>query len=375
MRLPFLLAVALSLALPLDADSARKHAAIDKAVQPAGVEYGLRDDVRRFAQEVAERRRLDRAWVDSTLARARRIPAIARLIMPPAAGAAKNWAAYRSRFVEPERVQAGLSFWSRNQEWLAKAEEQYGVPPEIVVGILGVETFFGRVTGQFRVIDALATLSFDFPAGRPDRSGFFRDELEQLLVIADRDKIDPLALKGSYAGAMGLAQFMPSSLLNYAVDFDGDGRIDLSASAADAIGSVANYLAFFGWQRGMPSHFDVALPVDAADRAALMAPDILPSFSAAQMSERGAQLEESGRAHPGPLALVELQNGADAPNYIAGTQNFYAVTRYNRSSYYAMAVLELANVMRLLRGSSSNARASGAACTNPCASAFSSESK
>jgi membrane-bound lytic murein transglycosylase B len=358
MSLRFLLALTVSLALPLAANSAGNATASGKSKALPGGEYSGRADVVRFAREVAQRRQLDRVWVEASLAQARLIPVVAKLIMPPVAATAKSWSAYRARFIEPERVHAGLAFWNRNQVWLLKAEEQYGVPPEIVVGIIGVETFFGRVMGGFRVIDALATLSFDFPTGRTDRSGFFRDELEQLLVLADRDRIDPLTLKGSYAGAMGLAQFMPSSLLKYAVDFDGDGRIDLDASAADAIGSVANYLATFGWQRGMASHFDVTPPVDGTDRAALLAPDIVPTFTPAQLAERGAILDESGRAHQGPLALIELENGADPPNYVAGTQNFYAVTRYNRSSYYAMAVISLAQIVRALRGSGLNIQAS-----------------
>jgi len=155
-----------------------------------------------------------------------------------------------------------------------------------------------------------------------------------------------VAVKGSFAGAMGLPQFMPSSVNRYAIDLDGNGHIDLTNSSADVVGSVANYLAEFGWQRGMPTHFGVAVPVDATDRATLLAPDILPSFTATQFSERGAVLDEPGKRHTGPLALIELQNGAFAPNYVAGTQNFYVVTRYNWSSYYAMAVIDLAQALR-----------------------------
>ena len=138
-----------------------------------------------------------------------------------------------------------------------------------------------------------------------------------------------------------MPQFMPSSFAKYAVDFDADGRTDLQASAADVIGSVAHYLAEFGWRRGMPTHYAVAAPADTAERALLLLPDIVPSFSAAQFAEHGAQLDAAGRAHDGPLALVELQNGDAAPSYVAGTANFYAVTRYNWSSYYALAVIEL----------------------------------
>ena len=231
------------------------------------------------------------------------------------------------------------------------AEELYGVPPEIVVGIVGVESIYGRQMGNFRVIDALATLSFDFPAGRKDRSDFFRDELETWFVLCQSEGIDPLAWKGSYAGAIGMAQFMPSSFNRYAVDFDGDGRVDLHDSAADVIGSVAHYLAEFGWKRGLPARFAVEPPSDTADRAVLLAPDILPTFSAAEMqpARRRARAPEA-RAVDSALALVELENGDAAPSYVAGTTNFYAVTRYNWSSYYAMAVIELGEAVRAARG-------------------------
>ena len=308
---------------------------------PDVVTYGRRDDVMRFGAELAERRGLDMEWVQAALQRARFMPNVARFIMPPPAGTAKNWAAYRARFIEPIRVRAGLAFWRANQKWLKLAEELYGVPPDIVVGIIGVETIYGRQMGNFRVIDALATLAFDFPPGRKDRSPFFRDELENFFVLCHSEGIAPLQLKGSYAGAIGMPQFMPSSFNKYAVDLDGDGHVDLHTNAADVIGSVAHYLAEFGWQRGQPTRFDVAPPVNASERALLLGPDILPSFSAQEFAERGARLGDAALAHEGKLALVELQNGDAAPSYVAGTANFYAVTRYNWSSYYALAVIEL----------------------------------
>ena len=342
-----------------------------EASQPGGdppdlVTYGRRDDVMRFANELAERHDLDANWLRSALQQARFIPAVAKAIMPPPAGTAKNWAAYRARFVEPVRIRAGVAFWRANEKWLRLAEERYGVPPEIVVGIVGVETIWGQQMGRFRLIDSLATLAFDFPAGRKDRSAFFRDELEQYLLQCRRAQCDPLVAKGSFAGATGMPQFMPSSVARYAIDFDGDGRIDLAGNSADVIGSVAHYLAAFGWQRGLPTRFEVAVPVDAAERAVLLGPDIVPTFSAAEFTARGAQLDAAAHAFdathaasapadaaaseappaPSPfppikLALVELQNGDAAPSYVAGTTNFYAITRYNWSSYYAMAVIEL----------------------------------
>jgi membrane-bound lytic murein transglycosylase B len=321
-----------------------------------GTSYGPREDVREFATTVAERRGIDRAGLLKALTQARRVEAIQRLIMPPPAGTTKDWGAYRDRFIESRRITAGAAFWQANEDALQRAEQRYGVPAAIVVGIIGVETFFGRVTGGFRVIDALATLSFDFPAGRKDRSAFFRTELEEFLVMCQREGLDPQAQKGSFAGAMGLAQFMPGSINRHAVDFDGNGHIDMAGSSADAIGSVAHYLAESGWQRDMPTHYDVAVPVDSAERAMLLGPDILPSFSAAQFGEHGAVLAQAGRGHDGPLALVELQNGDRAPSYIAGTQNFYAVTRYNWSSYYALAVIQLGEAVALSRAANPPAR-------------------
>jgi membrane-bound lytic murein transglycosylase B len=301
---------------------------------------------RAFAAEVAPRRGLSQAWVERALARARPLATVQKLIMPPPVGTPKNWAAYRARFVESRRIQAGLAFWRANEAGLQQAEQASGVPAAIIVAIVGVETFYGRITGNFRVIDALATLSFAFPSGRSDRSAFFRTELEEFLVFAQREGLDPLQPKGSFAGAIGLPQFMPGSINRFAVDGDGNGHIDLWTNGTDVAASVGNFLARHGWQRGLPTHHGVAVPVDTSARARLLEPDILPTFSAAQMAELGAELDAGGRAHTGLLALVELQNGDLAPSYVAGTENFYALTRYNWSAYYAMAVIDLAAALQ-----------------------------
>ncbi|MCZ2441416.1 MAG: lytic murein transglycosylase B [Burkholderiales bacterium] len=311
----------------------------DKAA--ASPSYRTRQDVLRFAAEAAARRGWDPHWVRDQLADARRLTRVTELIMPPPAGTPKNWTAYRDRFVEPRRIEAGVRFRARHGDLLQRAERIYGVPPEIVVGIIGVETFYGRMMGGFRVIDALATLAFDFPRGRSDRSAFFRDELEELLALAHREGLRADTLRGSYAGAIGWPQFMPGSINRHAVDFDGDGHIDLRHSVADAIGSVAHFLQQHGWQRGMPTHFEVRPPDDAVARATLLAPDIEPRFSAQDMHELGAELAPAAAGFDGPLALVEVHNGAAAPSHVAGTQNFYVLTRYNRSSYYARAVIAL----------------------------------
>jgi membrane-bound lytic murein transglycosylase B len=259
-------------------------------------------------------------------------------------GTPKNWRVYRSRFIDPIRISAGVRFWQENQSALERAEKDFGVPPEMVVGIVGVESIYGQQMGNFRVIDTLATLAFNFPEAHPraaERAKFFRGELEHFLTLHAAAKTDPLQAKGSYAGAMGMPQFMPSSIARWAVDYDGSGRIDLARSPVDVIGSVANYFKGFGWKPGMPTHYPVRFDREKLDLDALLAPDILPTFSVATMQAKGAVLEGEAAQHKGPLALVELQNGGDPPDYVAGTENFYVITRYNWSSYYAMAVIEL----------------------------------
>lgn len=314
------------------------------AAAAEGTAYGERADVMRTADDIAQRRDLPPAWVRNTLSKARLVPSVVRAITPPAVGTPKNWALYRSRFVEPIRIKAGVKFWLANQETLARAEAQTGVPASIIVGIIGVETIYGQQLGNYRVIDALSTLSFDFPDAHPrktDRAAYFLTELEAYLSLMHRTGTDPMALRGSYAGAMGWPQFMPSSWAKYGIDFDADSRVDLFHSQADVIGSVANYFQAFKWKPGMPTHYPLQFDMARLDRAALMAPDILPTFSPAAMQDKGVLLDAAGQAHNGPLALIELQNGAEPPTYVAGTENFYAITRYNWSSYYAMAVIDL----------------------------------
>ncbi len=323
---------------------AKRATTPSRTTAAAGPLYAGRPDAMAQADDIAERLNLDPQWVRQAIGQSRYVASIAQAVTPPPVGKPKNWAVYRSRFIDPVRIRAGVKFWQDNREALQRAEQQMGVPAEIIVGIVGVETIYGQQTGNFRVIDALTTLSFDFPAQHPratERSRFFQSELEAFLLMTHRSGTDPLAVRGSYAGAMGLPQFMPSSWNKYAIDFDGDGRVDLFHSPADVIGSVANYFKAFGWQSGMPTHYSVRLVSQGVDKAALLAPDIVPSFSSADMVSKGAELDANGLLHNGLLALVELQNGADAPLYVAGTDNFYTITRYNWSSYYALAVIEL----------------------------------
>ncbi|MFC7410102.1 lytic murein transglycosylase B [Hydrogenophaga atypica] len=302
-----------------------------------------------FADQVAARHGLAPQWVRQHIGQAERVPAVLKLIAPPPSPAAKNWAAYRERFIEPVRVQAGLRFWQAHSDALARAQAEYGVPAELVVGIIGVETLYGRHTGNFRVLDALATLAFDFPTSHPRaaaRAEYFQGELAQLLLMSKRHNVPPSQWRGSYAGAMGLPQFMPTSWERFAVDFDGDGKVDLQGSPADAIGSVAHYLKAYGWQSGMPTHYPARFDEATLDLDTLLAPDILPSFSVATLQSKGVRLDEDAQRHVGLLALVQLHNGDPAaggapPSYVIGTDNFYTVTRYNWSSYYALAVIEL----------------------------------
>ncbi len=237
-----------------------------------------------------------------------------------------------------------MAFWQAHRATLERASSSYGVPPEIVVGIIGVETYFGRHQGRYRVLDALATLALDFPAEHPRaaaRTAFFRAELGAFLKLRQQNGLDAFKPRGSYAGALGIPQFMPSSWARYAVDFDQDGRVDLFDSTADAIGSVAHYFKSFNWKPGMPTHYPVDFDYERMDLETLLAPDIKPTFGVEQFTAKGVVLGALARQHPGPLALVELQNGDYSPSYVAGTENFYAVTRYNWSSYYALAVIEL----------------------------------
>ena len=252
----------------------------------------------------------------------------------------RSWPRYRERFVNERRTRNGLRFWQENAADLARAEATYGVPAQVIVAIIGVETEYGRNMGKFSALEALATLAFDYPP----RAEFFRNELEQLLLLARENQVSPLDIKGSYAGAIGIPQFMPSSQRRYAVDFDGDARIDLRRSTIDAIGSVARFLQMHGWQSGAP----VALPAAVdGDPAPLIAAGIKPQESLQQLAQQGVQV--SPLAAPDaerPAALIDLVSPDQPTEYWVGFDNFYVITRYNRSSFYAMSVFQLAEALR-----------------------------
>lgn len=317
-----------------------------------------------LADDIAQAQQLDAEWVRTQLQSAKTIPAVSQWILPPAQASSKNWQAYRARFVEPVRIRAGVKFWRQHKATLLRAEQRYGVPAHILVGVLGVETLYGQHMGTFRVLDALYTLTVNFPQVHPKaaaRQAFFQSELGQFLKLAQEQGELPTRYLGSYAGAMGLPQFMPSSWRRYAVDFDGDGRVDLRGSVVDAIGSVAHYLSAHGWCSQVPTHYPARFKGDAVDWPTLLAPDILPSFSVSELTNLGLVIEGELQKHDpamGKLALVELLNGGAAPSHVVGTENFYVITRYNWSSYYALAVIDLGLAVEAAVGIRSGAAAS-----------------
>ena len=312
--------------------------------------FGETESVQALGAQIAISQDLPQDWVVLQIAKARLLPSVVQQMMPAQGLVQKNWKAYRARFIEPKRIGLGVQFWQKNAQTLDQAEREFGVAPEIIVGILGVETLYGQHMGAYPVLDSLATLSLAFPKEHPrakERQEFFQNELgiflKEKFAHPEQAKYEVL---GSYAGAIGAAQFMPSSLTKFAVDYDHDGYIDLIHSTKDAIGSVANYFKMFGWQPGMPTRFSVDMSAPQIDLEGLLLPDILPTFSTQAFEAKGVSLSTEGKNHPGPIALIELQNGTDAKEYFAGTENFYVVTRYNWSSYYAMAVLDLGEAVK-----------------------------
>jgi membrane-bound lytic murein transglycosylase B len=305
---------------------------------------------------------------------AKTIPSIRKLVLPPSGTFKKNWLAYRKRFIEPVRLKAGKVFWGENQAFLAKVEKDSGVPAEIIVAIIGIETIYGRQTGNFRVKDVLSTLAFSYPdtPNKPAREQLFKDQLQELILMCWTDAGGKLPAKNSalgvnatrfnaclnqnssYAGAIGLPQFMPSSIRSFAVDGDGDGHIDLKQSPKDAIASVANFMKKHGWQAGMPISFPVqenAIP--AAKQLADGEPQL--KYTVAELIEKGILLPQQGDLQRGgvePLSkalIVDLpypdQDGIDQAQYFVGLNNFLTIVQYNRSYFYAQSVAEFAEAL------------------------------
>ncbi len=302
--------------------------------------FGQREEVRAFAAEMSERHGFAAERLLALFRRVSPNAAVLKAIAPPTEPGARSWQAYRDRFIEPRRIAAGLRFWEEHAATLAKARAIYGVPEEMIVAIIGVETFYGRMSGRFGLFEALATLAFDYPP----RAELFRRELEELLLLAREEERSPLEYKGSYAGALGLPQFLPSSTRRYAVDFDEDGKIDLT-DPDDAIGSIANFLHQHGWRKDGP----VALPaVVIGDPAVLLAEGIEPRRLPAEMAVFGVVAADAPQE---PAALIDLATPDAATEYRLGFRNFFVLTRYNRSSFYAAAVMDLAAAIRGARPS------------------------
>jgi membrane-bound lytic murein transglycosylase B len=297
--------------------------------------YPNRKDVKEFVAEMAKRHGFSKRELNRVLGQAQYQPAIVRAMEQPPESALASWQAYRSIFIKPERIEAGAQFWNRNAGALKRAEAEYGVPEDVIIGIIGVETTFGKNIGTFRVIDALATLAFDYPK----RGAYFRGELEHYLVFSRERKIDPLKMKGSYAGAIGIPQFMPGSFRRFAVDFDGDGQINLATSPADAIGSIGNFLKSHGWVRGQPVAISAQVSGDGWRK--LAESGIVPETRFSDLPGYGVKVA-ADLPEDTLCALIELESPGQASDVRVTLKNFFVLTRYNRSNLYAAAVLDLA---------------------------------
>ena len=307
--------------------------------------YVQRADVRTFIQDMHERHGFDADALDTLFRQTKPIAAVIKAIMPPKDPAVRSWQAYRGRFVEPRRITAGRRFMHAYAAELAAAEARFGVPAEIIAAVIGVETIYGKQLGRFGTFAALTTLAFDYPP----RAELFRKELEELLLLAREENRSPLSYTGSYAGALGLPQFLPSSRRRFAIDFDQNGHIDLAASAGDAIGSVGNFLAEHGWERDAPIAVTVTVTGDGVQT--LLDEGIVPRLTPMQMEVANAGIQKLGDGDTAipdrPAALIDLVTPNAATEYRLGYRNFYVITRYNRSSFYAAAVMDLAAALRI----------------------------
>jgi membrane-bound lytic murein transglycosylase B len=303
--------------------------------------FSTRAEYSAFVKSLAGALQMDAAELERVFSDVRLKPQIVRAISLPAE--AKPWDEYRPLFVNEKRILGGVKFWDEHAAALLRARQEFGVPESMIIAILGVETVYGRNTGGYRVMDALTTLAVDYPP----RADYFRKELEQYLQLAREYDIDPLSVKGSYAGAMGIGQFMPSSYRKYGLDFDGDGHSDLWRNTEDAIGSVANYFKSFGWKTGDA----VAVPVEVKGEETREFANT--GWSARRTvedwQERGVVLRES--AWPQAEAMLVRLETATGPEYWLAFQNYYVVTRYNRSLQYALAVYQLSREIEAARAS------------------------
>tara|TARA_R110002110_G_C13470513_1_gene720778 strand:- start:11618 stop:12619 length:1002 start_codon:yes stop_codon:yes gene_type:complete len=301
--------------------------------------YDAHPDALKLIDEMVQEEGFEREALLKVFADAERQEGILEAIARPAEKT-KPWFEYRQIFMTDKRIAQGAEFYATHRDTLLRAEREMGVPAAMIVAIIGVETLYGRITGGYRVIDALSTLAFDYPR----RSPFFTKELKNYLVLTRQQGFDPLVLKGSYAGAMGYGQFMPSSYLSYAIDFDGDAVIDIWNNPVDAIGSVANYFKAHGWQSGGPVVFAADAPADLADDWFVQKrSDLKPVRTVADFAEAGIVARETLPPEAMATAMkFELEEGYE---YWVGLHNFYVITRYNHSAMYAMSVYQLSQAI------------------------------
>lgn len=293
--------------------------------------FGERDDVKAFISEISQKHDLDAKAITQVFNRYRTDQVILDAISRPAEG--KPWFEYRPIFIQESRIKGGVKFWNKHQKWLEKANQEYGVPPEIIIAIIGVETRYGGFTGRRHTLRSLATLAFDYPP----RSKFFRGELEQLFLLAKEQQFDLTKLSGSYAGALGIPQFIPTSYRNWAIDFDQDGKTDLINSPADAIGSVANYFKVHGWVEGGAVAEPIVVSAEQAE--AFVHNSLQLKHTVGDMQAAGIKLTLPVEADA-KAKLLELE-AKNAPEHWMVYNNFYAISRYNHSALYSMAVFQL----------------------------------
>lgn len=293
-------------------------------------------EVRKFIDEMAQQYDFDPAQLERWFRAARVRDDVIVAISHQAES--KPWYQYRPIFLQEARIDGGVAFWKQYAGVLERAEQEYGVPPQIITAILGVETSYGRRQGSYRVMDSLVTLAFNYPP----RAAFFKDELKNYLLLTREEHIDPLSIMGSYAGTMGQPQFISSSYRNYAVDFDGDGKRDLWNNVADVIGSVANYFKQHGWKRG--GKVAVPVSVGATPVQTLVDKGLKPSIAVSDLQNFGIKVT-GAIPEQDLVSFIELEQ-KDGPEYWIGLQNFYVITRYNHSPLYAMAVYQLSEAIR-----------------------------
>lgn len=324
------------LSLANTAFSADSAATTTESVKP----YSERADVAQFIQEMVKKHNFDVTYLRNLFTKVERQQSILDAISKPAERRL-TWDAYRRIFIKPNRISAGVEFWNEHAALLNQAERKYGVPPEMIVAIIGVETLFGRYKGKHRVVDALSTLGFDYPR----RAKFFSKELKEFLLMTREENIDPFSLKGSYAGAMGMPQFIPSSYRAYAVDFDGDGKRNLWNNPADVIGSVANYFARHGWKTGG----GIAHPArirGKADLKPFLQTHGKPLAKLSVLNKKRITTAAGTLNINTDVALTEFDKDDDSKEYWLTEHNFYVITRYNHSRMYALAAFQLSQAIK-----------------------------